>query len=132
MPSQAADTVERPKPGTYSSEAPLTGLTISSGTFSPTFNKDGFLYSVLDVPNEDEQVTFTATAKSGYSISWDPVTDADPDTDGHQVDIEVGYNTIYVTADHYEGIHSFVYEVIVKRAEETLVSGLNSHGRCLL
>ena len=76
--SQAGGSVERPKPGTYSSEAPLTGLTISSGTLSPAFNKDGFLYSVLDVPNEDEQVTFTATAKSDYSISWDPVADADP------------------------------------------------------
>ena len=123
LPSQAADTVERTKPGTYSSEAPLTGLTISSGTLSPVFNKDGFLYSVLDVPNENEQVTFTATAKSDYSISWDPVTDADPDTDGHQVDIEVGYNTIYVTADHDEGLLSFVYEVIVKRAEESMMSG---------
>ena len=122
LPSQAAGSVERPKPGTYSSEAPLTGLTISSGTLSPAFNKDGFLYSVLDVPNADEQVTFTATAKSGYSISWDPVTDADPDTDGHQVDIEVGYYTIYVTADHYEGIQGFVYEVIVKRAEETTLN----------
>ena len=38
------------------------------------------------------------------------------------MDIEVGYNTIYVTADHDEGLLSFVYEVIVKRAEASLVS----------
>ena len=123
LPSQEAGSVERPKAGTYSSEAALTALTISSGILSPAFNKDGFLYAVLDMPNEDERVTFTAAAKSGYSISWYPVTDADPDTDGHQVDLEVGYNTIYATAESEEGLHRSVYEVIVKRAEETLVSG---------
>ena len=123
LPSQEAGSVERPKAGTYSSEAALTALTISSGTLSPAFNKDGFLYAVLDMPNEDERVTFTAAAKSGYSISWYPATDADPDTDGHQVDLEVGYNTIYATAESEEGLHRSVYEVIVKRAEETLVSG---------
>ena len=117
LPSQAGDTVERPKPGTYSSEAPLTDLTISSGTLTPAFNKDGFLYAVLDVPNDDEQVTFTATARSGYSISWDPATDADSNTDGQQVDLAVGYNTIYANVDHDDGASSFVYEVIVKRAE---------------
>ena len=117
LPSLAAETVERPKPGTYSSEAALTGLTISSGTLSPAFNKDGFLYAVLDVPNDDEQVTFNATAKSGYSISWDPATDADSSADGQQVDLAVGYNTIFVNVDHDEGVNSFTYEVIVKRAE---------------
>ena len=120
LPSQAGDTVERPKPGTYSSEAPLTDLTISSGTLNPAFNKDGFLYAVLDVPNDDEQVTFTATARSGYSISWDPATDADSNTDGHQVDLAVGYNTIYANVEHDDGASSFVYEVIVKRAEQAV------------
>ena len=126
LPVKTGDTVERPKPGTYSSEAPLTGLTISSGTLAPAFNKDGFLYAVLDVPNEDDQVTFTATAKDNYTISWTPQTDADSNTEGHQVDLLVGYNTVYVTVDHDEDINSFVYEVIVKRAEEAGASGSSS------
>ena len=128
LPSLAAETVERPKPGTYSSEAALTGLTISSGTLSPAFNKDGFLYAVLDVPNDDEQVTFNATAKSGYSISWDPATDADSSADGQQVDLAVGYNTIFVNVVHDEGVNSFVYEVIVKRAEPAAKTNTQATG----
>ena len=125
LPSIAGGSVERPKPGTYSSERPLTGLTVSSGTLSPAFSKDGFLYAVLDVPLEDEQITVAATAKSDYSISWDPPIDADPDADGHQVDLEIGYNTIYVQVGR-AGVNSFDYEIIVKRAESSQRQFVNS------
>ena len=125
LPSQVSDSVERPKPGTYSSEPPLTGLTISSGTLSPAFSKDGFLYAVLDVPYEDEQVTLTATAKLDYSVSWNPATDADLDEDGHQADLEVGYNNIYLHVKR-GGVNSFTYEIIVKRTESSQQQSANT------
>ena len=103
-------------PGTYSSEPALTSLTVTPGTLGPAFNSYGFLYSVLDVPHTNDQITLNATAKTGYTISWHPAADADPNTDGHQVGLEVGYNRIFVSVDHDQGVNSFLYEVIVKRA----------------
>ena len=116
LPSTTENSVERPVPGTYSSEPALTSLTVTPGTLGPAFNSYGFLYSVLDVPHTNDQITLNATAKTGYTISWDPAADADPNTDGHQVGLEVGYNSIFVSVDHDQGVNSFLYEVIVKRA----------------
>ena len=68
---------EKPKPGTYSSEPPLNGLTVSSGTLTPAFSKYGSLYAILDFPNDQQQITLSPTVKPGYTVSWDPATDAD-------------------------------------------------------
>ena len=114
LPSTTENSVERPVPGTYSSQPALTSLTVSPGTLGPAFNNYGFLYSVLDVPDSSSQITLNATARSGYTISWDPSEDADAETDGHQVDLAGGYSSIFVSADHDLGVNSFTYEVIVK------------------
>ena len=116
LPSATENSVERPVPGTYSSQPALTSLTITPGTLGPAFNSHGFLYSVLDVPNGDNQITLDATARDGYTISWDPSEDADAAADGHQVDLSEGYNNIFVSVDHDQDINSFTYEVIVKGA----------------
>ena len=116
LPSTTENSVERPVPGTYSSEPALTSLTVTPGTLGSAFNSYGFLYSVLDVPHTNDQITLNATAKTAYTISWHPAADADPNTDGHQVGLEVGYNSIFVSVDHDQGVNSFLYEVIVKRA----------------
>ncbi len=116
LPSSTENSIERPIAGTYSSEPALTSLTVSPGTLGPLFANHGFLYSVLDVPYDSNQITLNATAKAGYTISWDPSDDADPNTDGHQVELEVGWNRIFASADHEQGVNTFHYEVIVKRA----------------
>ena len=115
LPSATVNSVERPVPGTYSSEPALTSLTVSPGTLRPAFNNYGFLYSVLDVPHSNSQITLNATARSGYTISWDPTEDADSNTDGHQVNLAEGYNSIFISVDHDKDINSFTYEVIVYR-----------------
>ena len=117
LPTKSENSIERPVAGTYSSEPALTGLTATPGTLGPAFNKYGFLYSVLDVAHANDQITLNATARTGYTISWNPSIDADPDTAGYQVDLALGYNSIFFSVDHDLGINSFVYEVIVKRAE---------------
>ena len=126
IPTTTINSVERPVQGTYSSESALTGLTISPGTLGPAFQKQGFLYSVLDLQHENEQITLNATAKTGYSISWNPTTDADLDTDGHQVDLETGYNSIFILVDHDQGANSFLYEVIVKRPRASQQQSANT------
>ena len=108
---------EKPKPGTYSSEPPLSGLAVSLGTLSPAFSKFGSLYAILDLPNDQQQITLSPTVKSGYTVSWDPATDADLTVPGHQVDLDVGYNTIYLTVEPDQGGMSFTYDIIVKRSE---------------
>ena len=126
LPSATENSVERPVAGTYSSQPALTSLTVSPGTLGPAFNNYGFLYSVLDVPDSSSQITLNATARSGYAISWDPSEDADADTDGHQVALAEGYSSIFVSVEHDQGINSFTYEVIVKRAAPTSQQQENS------
>ena len=58
----------RPPPGTYSSEPPLSGLSVSHGTLSPSFGSYWFSYNVPDVANDVTRTTITATPKSGYFV----------------------------------------------------------------
>ena len=60
----------RPKPGTYSTEPPLSVLSVSHGTLTPTFEKYTFVYTVPDVANADSRITITATPKPGYAIDF--------------------------------------------------------------
>ena len=126
LPSATVNSVERPVPGTYSSQPALTSLTVSPGTLEPAFINYGFLYSVLDVPHSNSQISLSATARAGYTISWDPAEDSDSDTAGHQVDLEVGYNSIFISVDHDQDINGFTYEVIVNRAEASTQADQNS------
>ena len=114
LPSATEDSVERPVPGTYSSRPALTSLSVSPGTLGAAFKNYGFLYSVLDLPSGDTQITLYATARQDYTISWNPAEDADANTPGHQVDLTEGLNRIVISVDHDLDINSFRYEVIVK------------------
>ena len=58
----------RPKPGTYSSEPPLSAMSVSQGTLTPTFNSYTSRYTVPDVANNVTRITITATPKDGYSV----------------------------------------------------------------
>ena len=68
------------------------------------------------------------TAKPGYTISWLQSEDADPDTDGHQVDLDVGYNSIFFKVEDHPFLNSFTYEVIVKRAESNTTGSPSING----
>ena len=155
--STSTESNRRLVPGTYSSEPPLTSLTVSSGTLSPTFHSHTFTYTAPDLTNAENRVTITTTAKPGYSITFikfvtaysgelhcpwasgvctvtwrdssnnvvDFLTDADPDTDGFQIDLDVGETKIVM--DVYEGGigtgNSRGYGVTVTRAPNTPATG---------
>ena len=55
-------------PGTYSSEPPLTALTVSPGTLTPTFHSHTRNYTLGDVVSDDVRLTLVATAKPDYSV----------------------------------------------------------------
>ena len=115
--------------GTYSS-SPLTSLTVSHGTLSPTFSRGVFDYTVADVANENAQITLvaTTTADSEYEIvfignygftlgicvvspwggadncsfgySGDILADSDSESSGFQVDLVEGKNRLAIHVYH--------------------------------
>ena len=146
-------------PSTYSSEPPLTGLTVSPGTLTPTFHShtlNTVLYTVPDVVSADDRLTLVATAKPDYSVvfvkdvlgfsivcspwsfsctGWSykdedgnrvyPLTDADANSPGFQVDLAVGEKlTIHVHRE-YRGtpVEDGSYRLTVTRASNSPATG---------
>ena len=60
----------RPWPHIYSSEPPLSALSVSHGTFIPTFNSYTSDYTIPDVANADTKITITAIPKIGYAVEF--------------------------------------------------------------
>ena len=128
---RAADAGERtrPVPGTYSTDLPLTGLSISPGTLHPAFSRDILDYYVSDVPYENRRVTVATSAKPGYYVTLDHYWgDADWNTPGIQVDLHEGENSFDFIgrASSHNGIDDFSYtrySLTVKRAATPSRSG---------
>ena len=68
-------TTGRPLPNTYSSEGPLSALSVSHGTLTPTFKNYISGYAVPDVGNADTRITITATPKTGYAVDFFEASD---------------------------------------------------------
>ena len=60
----------RPRPGTYSSEPPLSALGVSHGTMTPTFQGGTSSYTVPDVANAETRTTITATPTEGNFVKF--------------------------------------------------------------
>ena len=60
----------RPSPGTYSSQPPLSALSVSHGTMTPTFESHTYDYTVPDVDNANTRITITAIPKAGYFVEF--------------------------------------------------------------
>ena len=112
-----------PMPSTYSS-APLTALTISSGTLSPDFDRGIYLYTA-EVPSDVALITLNPVVLTGFQtdIVKDPsgyvgracstacyawvygdgttygivLSDADTSTDGFQVNLDPGENRLLIS-----------------------------------
>ena len=92
----------------------LRSLEVSDAQLSPAFRKSIVEYSA--VTDSITNVTITAQAdRSEASITISP-TDADPNTDGHQVDMSEGTNTITITVTASSGrISGRTYTVRVRQ-----------------
>ncbi|MYE54962.1 MAG: hypothetical protein F4X34_07190, partial [Chloroflexi bacterium] len=67
--------------GTYSTEPPLTALSVSHGTLALTPNPDHGLYhyyTVSDVANTDTRITIDAIPKTGYAVEFYESSDLPP------------------------------------------------------
>ena len=115
--------ISHPMPSTYSS-APLTALTISSGTLSPDFDRGIYLYTA-EVPSDVALITLNPVVLTGFQtdIVKDPsgyvgracstacyawvygdgttygivLSDADTSTDGFQVNLDPGENRLLIS-----------------------------------
>ena len=86
-----------------SSETGLASLTLSEGTLSPQFDADTLTYTA-SVANSVTEVTVTAAADSDYAtVSVVPEDGDDAETEGVEVVLDVGANTITVTVTAEDG-----------------------------
>ena len=105
---------------TASSDATLSALALSDGALSPSFASDVTDYTA-SAANAASRITVTAArSDSAADIDYldgdgDELTDLDPGTDGHQVDLVVGENVIQVKLTAEDGTTK-TYKVTVTRA----------------
>ena len=126
----------------------LKALTISPGTLTPAFENSTGTYNVPDVSNIDERITivtrtaagstptfvkaqvaFRVCSSTGTSCPWTyydednnvipPLTDADNDLDGFQVDLDVGNNKLMIQVNSTDPKEYESYRFTITRAEET-------------
>ena len=102
----------------------LSALSLTAGgnavTLAPAFAAGTTAYAA-SVENDVTTVTVAATptaATAGATVAFDPATDADTNTPGHQVSLSVGENTITATVTH--GNLTEAYTITVTRTDTTL------------
>lgn len=123
IPYRLVDDEERPKPGTYTSGAPLTGLTTSHGTLTPAFNANSLVYVIPDVAADVERITLAPTIKNGYTSSWSYPADTDGDTPGHQVDLSPGLKNLVLIVKSDASDDDYRFDITVKRSKPEIPQG---------
>ena len=114
--------------GELSSDATLSGLSLSDGTLSPAF-ASGTMDYTASVGNSVSSITFTPTAgDTGADVEYqdvrdDELTDADTSTGGQQVDLSVGKNTIHLEVTAEDGNAARTYTIVVTRGGSGGVCG---------
>ena len=126
--------------------AVLTGLTVSPGTLTPAFDSSTTNYTVPNVGNTDEQVSLVSTVNTGHAaifvradaafqvcsiyhdycgpwmyqndnVEVHPISDADTNTPGFQVTIDVGVNHIMLHIASVSSAKDEFYYLTITRAE---------------
>ena len=121
-------------PSLLSTDATLTDLALNEGALEPAFDADTNNYSVL-VDNEVSTITVTATtsnaeARVGFfdetSVS---LQDTDGASDGHQLSLSVGENTINLRVASEDGSAMQTYTLAVTRDNAANVCSRTSQVR---
>ena len=88
-------------------DAALRALTVTPGTLAPSFNRTVYLYAVT-VADTVTRITIAGTPDGDGTVAYQeangaPLTDADPNTGGQQVDIPTEGKPINVVVTHMDG-----------------------------
>ena len=108
--------------------ASLTALTVTPGSLDPAFSSTGTSYTVA-LAHDVDQITIVATPAGAGTVAFTqpglsgttPIPDADPNTDGQQVDF-VGPSTVILVVVTEVGHTEASYTVTVTREEAPLVA----------
>ncbi len=101
--------------GPPSDDASLRSLSVEGARLQPAFNAQTFRYWVL-VKTDVDRLTLAPTARdagASYVISQ---TDADPDTDGYQITLQLGENEVSIVVTAENGRDSQTYQLMITRA----------------
>ena len=98
-----------------STNATLQSLALGDLRLVPQFNATVSSYAATAEVDEERTTLLATTAHSGASMSISHA-DADPDTDGYQVDLAVGVTVIRVTLVSEDGAVTKTYKLVVTRA----------------
>ena len=107
---------------TASTDASLSGLSLSAGTLTPTFAAATTSYAAT-VANTVSRVTVTPVRNhTGATVAYldgsdAALADADPNTDHQQVDLLIGPNTIKVQVTAEDETTVQTYTVVVTRTD---------------
>ena len=115
---EGATAISRMTPGSYSTRPPMTALSISKGALSPAFSQGILTYTITGIASSDMGLTFTPTFERGYTLN--PAGDANGILAGYQKRLNVGANTITITAGKQDDRNEFTYTFSTNRPEPTL------------
>ena len=113
-------TVTVTRAATAGTDATLSALALSAGTLDPVFGSATLTYTA-SVGNAVARITVTPTVnRAGAAVAYldgsdDALADADGGTDGQQVDLSVGANTVKVKVTAEDGTTTKTYTVTVTR-----------------
>ncbi len=108
-----------------SSDATLSGLTVSSGALSPTFNSATTTYSLPDVPSTTSTINITATQNDPNAIGVAIMANGANVTDFTKVPLAYLANTIKVTVTAQDGsTQNYTINVNRLKSTDATLSGL--------
>ena len=121
LPSTATTTVTI-RANDSTADATMSALSLSAGPLSPAFSSATTTYTA-SVGYADERITVNVTKNSDNAEvefldgSDDEMDDADTNTAGHQVDLDVGENVVKIEVTSEDGTKTKTYTVTVTRAK---------------
>jgi uncharacterized repeat protein (TIGR02543 family) len=96
-----------------STDATLSGLSLSDGTLTPVFNGGTFAYTA-SVPYSANSITVTPTTNGNATVRVNDVTVSSGNPSG-PISLNVGSNTINIAVTAQDGITTETYAVVVTR-----------------
>ncbi|MBB6635764.1 cadherin-like beta sandwich domain-containing protein [Cohnella thailandensis] len=114
-------TVTRAEPYVPSGDATLSGLSVSEGTLTPSYDAEVATYSV-DVESGVESLTVTPTVSDGKATVTVDDEEVDSGTASGAIDLAVGANKVKIVVTAEDGTKK-TYTVTVVRAQPYVPSG---------
>lgn len=98
-----------------SSDATLSGITVSQGTMSPSFSSNTFEYTVYNIADTINSVRITPVCNDGETCSY--TISGGRSTSGSTVTLNQGENTVNILVESENGQNQNTYTLTIYRGE---------------